>query len=144
MNRKIDRQYLVPLFVALLLGMIAILNMQLFESLALPTGLQASAGGGQPERVQPFDYELAAEREAARWQAMAHFYEEHGMLTRDNFDYEQAAENSAARWLAMAKFYAVNDLLTRDGFDYEQAADISAARWQAMAEYYAKHGLLNE
>jgi putative heme degradation protein len=84
----------------------------------------------------------AADLSAARWQAMAEFYEEQGMLTRDNFDYEQAAENSAARWQAMAEFYEEQGMLTRDNFDYEQAADLSATRWQAMAEFYEEQGLL--
>ena len=55
-------------------------------------------------------YHVTAEMEAAdlsssRWQAMAKFYEEQGMLTRDNFDYGQAADLSAARWQAMGEFY---------------------------------------
>ena len=56
------------------------------------------------------------------------FYEEQGLLTRENFDYEQAADLSAARWQAMAKFYAEQGMLTRAELDYAQAADHSAAR----------------
>ena len=80
--------------------------------------------------------EKAANLSAARWLAMGGFYEEQGMLTRDNFDYGHAANLSAARWLAMGAFYEEQGMLTRDNFDYEEAADLSAARWQAMGEFY--------
>ena len=52
----------------------------------------------------PVDVE-EADLSAARWLAMGEFYEEQGMLTRENFDYEQAADLSAARWQAMGEFY---------------------------------------
>jgi len=84
----------------------------------------------------------AADLSAARWQAMGEFYEEQGMLTRENFDYEQAADFSAARWQAMGEFYEEQGMLTRENFDYEQAADFSAARWQAMGEFYEEQGML--
>jgi hypothetical protein len=58
---------------------------------------------------------------------MANYYEDNGLLTRDNFDYEKAADVSAAHWQAMANYYEDNGLLTRDNFDYEKANDVSAA-----------------
>lgn len=57
-----------------------------------------------------FDYEKAADVHTARWVAMAHGYEQMGLL---NFDYEQAADNQAARWIAMAKAYEHMGMLTR-------------------------------
>jgi Tfp pilus assembly protein PilE len=81
---------------------------------------------------------------APRWEAIATFYADNDLLTRDNFDYEQAADNSAARWLAKARFFADNELLTREYFDYQQAADNSAARWQSMAKFYYQKELLED
>jgi hypothetical protein len=49
-----------------------------------------------------FDYQKAADNQAARWKAMGEYYEKSGLLT---FDYEKAAEVQAARWRAMADFY---------------------------------------
>jgi hypothetical protein len=83
-------------------------------------------------------YEHDAEISVMRWQAMANYYEDNGLLTRDTFDYEAVANNSAFRWQAMANYYEDNGLLTRDTFDYEAAANNSAFRWQAMADYYAR------
>ena len=51
-------------------------------------------------------YEHDAEISAMRWQAMANYYEDNDLLTRDDFDYEAAANNSAFRWQAMADYYA--------------------------------------
>jgi hypothetical protein len=51
-------------------------------------------------------YEHDAEISAMRWQAMANYYEDNGLLNRDTFDYEAAANNSAFRWQAMADYYA--------------------------------------
>jgi hypothetical protein len=51
------------------------------------------------------------EATAYRWLAMARFYEQHGMLTREPFDYEQAAEDLAFRWRAMAEWYERMGLL---------------------------------
>ena len=51
-------------------------------------------------------YEHDAEISAMRWQAMANYYEDSDLLTRDDFDYEAAANNSAFRWQAMADYYA--------------------------------------
>jgi hypothetical protein len=59
---------------------------------------------------------------------MANYYEDNGLLTRDNFDYEKAADVSAARWQAMGEFYKDSELLTRDDFDYAAAADASVLR----------------
>lgn len=53
-------------------------------------------------------YEHDAEISAFRWQAMATFYEDNDLLTRDVFDYAAAANNSAFRWQAMADYYAQN------------------------------------
>jgi hypothetical protein len=51
-------------------------------------------------------YEHDAEISAMRWQEMANYYEDNGLLTRDTFDYVAAANNSAFRWQAMADYYA--------------------------------------
>jgi hypothetical protein len=83
-----------------------------------------------------FDYEKAADVHAARWVAMAHGYEQMGLL---NFDYERSADIEAARWTAMAHGYEQMGLLN---FDYEQAADNQAARWVAMAKAYERMGML--
>jgi hypothetical protein len=68
------------------------------------------AAGSVSAASDPFDYEQAAVNHAARWQAMAQFYADHGMLN-ERFDYEQAADNLAARWQAMGLFYEKNGLL---------------------------------
>ena len=145
MDQKVSLQQVIPvLFVLLLVGAIGLLSQRVINPPAIQviSELSRSRAGTTSEKV--FNAEQATDLSAARWQAMGRFYEEQGLLTRDNFDYAQAADVSAVRWQAMAKFYEDQGLLTRDNFDYEQAADVSAARWQAMAKFYEKHGLLNE
>jgi hypothetical protein len=93
---------------------------------------------GPSAAVANFDYQKAAEVNAARWQAMGEYYEEAGLLA---FDYERAADVHAARWMAMGKFYEKAGLLN---FDYERAAEVQASRWMAMADFYRNAGLLNE
>lgn len=87
-----------------------------------------------------FDYERAADLSVYRWQAMAQFYKDHGLLTRDDFDYVKSANVLAYRWRAMAQFYKDNDMLTR--FDDDAAADNQAYRWRAMARFYQDHDML--
>jgi hypothetical protein len=109
----------------------------IFISLILLVACQAA----QPSQAAPaeasvlaanFDYERAAEINAARWQAMADFYQGYDGL---NYDSEQAAETNAARWEAMGHFYEEQ---ARLNLDYERASETNAARWQAMADFYEK------
>ena len=137
MNQKVSLQQIIPLLLVLLLiGAIGLLSQRVISPPAIETVFDLSRSRTVTTNDQLFDSEQAADISAARWQAMGRFYEEQGMLTRDDFDYAQAADVSAARWQAMAKFYADQGLLTRDNFDYEKAADVSAARWQAMGKFY--------
>lgn len=71
--------------------------------------IQAKRGLTAPQS----EYEQAAVIQAMRWQAMAQFYADHGLLNT-SFDYEEAAVIQAVRWLAMAKFYEDNGLLNVD------------------------------
>ena len=141
MNQKVSLQQIFPvLLVLLLIGAVGLLSQGVID----PPAIQAISELSSSRTEQVFDYEQAADLSAARWQAMGEFYEEQGMLTRDNFDYGKAADLSAARWQAMGEYYEEQGMLTRDNFDYEEAADLSAARWQAMGEFYEKQGMLNE
>lgn len=138
MTKKTAVQIFTPLLVVVVLATALI-------SISRPApDIQIDSLLSRPSVVRPFDYEAAANLSAYRWQAMANFYEDNGLLTRDDFDYEAASNLSAYRWQAMANFYKDNGLLTRENFDYEAAANLSAYRWQAMASYYEKHGLLNK
>lgn len=139
-NQKVNFPHVAPMMFILLLALLGV-TLLILNNLPAPVfegNWETSAG------LEAFDYERAADISAQRWQAMAHYYEAQGLLTRDAFDYEQAAENSAYRWQAMARYYDEHGLLTRDAFDYEQAAENSAYRWQAMARAYERMGLLNE
>ena len=142
MNQKVNLQQIVPLlFVVLLFAALGLL-------------LVPVVGRGTPVSIAPlppaktadqtsvgaFSAAEAADLSAARWQALARFYEDHGMLTRDPSDYEQAAELSAYRWGAMARFYEENGLLNNE----LDPGDVSAFRWYAMAKAYERMGLLNE
>jgi hypothetical protein len=94
------------LLAALLVGAVAILAVHLSTSPAPRFTLPAVAvDAGAAASADTFDYERAADISVMRWQAMAHFYEEQGLLTRDDFDYEAAADNSTYRWEAMARAY---------------------------------------
>jgi hypothetical protein len=174
MNKNLNLQQMAAMLLALLLVTatgILVLNMinpgAIQFSPSLPVG-QVRTGD-----VAGFDYARAADPSAYRWQAMAQYYKDHGMLTRDDFDYVKsasvlayrwramagffkdndmltrfdtsaAADNLAYRWRAMAQFYKDHDMLTREYTASEEAADNLAFRWLAMARYYEKHGLLNE
>lgn len=74
------------------------------EKVAVAASLPEKAGSVSASDIDSFDYEQAANNQAARWQAMAQFYADHDMLN-ERFDYEQAADNFAARWQAMGQFY---------------------------------------
>ena len=141
MNQRVNTQQIVPMLLVVLL----------FASLGL---LVRFVGGETPVLIAPrspakpvaqpsidaFGAAEAAELSAARWQAMARFYEANDMLTRDSFDYELAAVNQAARWQAMARFYEENGLLN----DEIDSGELSAYRWNAMARAYERLGLLNK
>jgi hypothetical protein len=72
---------------------------------------------------------------AYRWQAMAEFYQENGLLA-----HRMASEDlTAYRWNAMAMFYAEHGLLN----EYTNPDDLLAYRWHAMAEFYQRNGLPN-
>lgn len=144
MNQRMSVQQIIPLLIAL----VAVAVFALVAPHIIQPPAVGIASVFAPERAVETDVEAvdsahAADLSAARWQAMARYYEAQGLLTRDPFDYEQAAENQAARWLAMGQFYKDRGLLTRDDFDYEQAADTTAFRWQAMGKAYENLGLLN-
>jgi hypothetical protein len=144
MNHRLNLQQHVILFVivALLLGAVILLATGGVNMATIRFPSLNAIDRSQEEVVDLSGQERAADLSAYRWQAMADFYENHGLLTRDNFDYEQAANNLAYRWQAMARFYEKNGILTRDNFDYEQAANNLAYRWQAMARFYEKNGML--
>ncbi len=80
------------------------------EKIAEAATLPEAAGSVSASAIAPFDYEQAANNQAARWQAMAQFYADNDMLN-ERFDYEQAADTQTARWQAMALFYEKNELL---------------------------------
>ncbi|HEX6384699.1 MAG TPA: hypothetical protein VF177_08525 [Anaerolineae bacterium] len=86
-----------------------LLSLMLLAGCQASTPVQAAVTDASAPAAD-FDYEQAAEVSAARWQAMAGFYQANDML---NFDTEQAAEVSAARWQALARFYEQAGLLTR-------------------------------
>lgn len=145
MNQKVNLQQIVPLlFVVLLLAALGLLVPVVGRGTPVSVAPMPSARTADQTSAAAFNAAEAADLSAARWQAMAKFYEEKGMLTRDPFDYEQAAENQAARWQAMARFYEDQGMLTRDPFDHEQAAELSAYRWQALARFYEDNCLLND
>jgi hypothetical protein len=139
MNQRLNFLQIGPVIVVVLL--IAALG-ALFVSRGTPVplaSLPAARTADQPSAAA-FDAAEAAELSAARWLAMARFYEEHDLLTRDLFDYEQAAADQAARWQAMARFYEINGLLN----DEMDSGELSAYRWNAMARAYERMGLLNK
>ncbi len=72
--------------------------------------------GGNATEATPL---TAADAQAYRWQAMANWYERHGLL---NLDSEAAADAHAYRWQAMANWYERQGLLNLDS---EAAADQS-------------------
>lgn len=144
MNHRITSAQLLPLALVALMVLTGLSAYLLDNGPEIDLSLNLPVNVTGVTEAEAFDYERAAEITGIRWQAMARFYEEQGLLTRDNFDYEQAAENVAYRWQAMARFYKDQDLLTRDDFNYELSADQMAYRWLAMARYYESLGLLNE
>ena len=145
MNQKVNLQQIVPLlFVVLLFAALGLLVPIVGRGTPVSIAPLSPAKTGDQTSVDAFNAAEGADLLAARWQAMARFYEENGMLTRDPFDYEQAAENQVARWQALARFYEDQGMLTRNPFDYEQAAELSAYRWEAMARFYEENGLLND
>lgn len=141
MNQKVTSRNMIPLlFGLLLLGVIGLLALSFGNSPAIQLSPDLSSNQAIATNAEAFDYEEAADISASRWGAMARFYEEQGLLTRDNFDYEQAAEDMAYRWQAMAEAYGRHGLLNyRDNPD-----DVMAYRWNAMARAYEKAGLLND
>lgn len=138
MNQRFTLNQMLP-YVALLLliSIFAVLVVQQVNPLSITLFSDTGAGEG---RRQAFDYEQAADVSAARWQAMARFYEQAGLLTKDNFDYAQAAENMAIRWVAMAEAYERMGLLNEE----MDPGEIMGYRWLAMARAYEKWGMLND
>lgn len=112
MNLRANLRQMTPLLFALfLVSVIALLFLnlrELPEVQMVPELARNQVSVANPEAV---DNEKAADISAMRWQAMARFYEEQGLLTRDPFDYEQAADQTAFRWLAMARAYERAGLL---------------------------------
>lgn len=144
MNPRVNIQQLVPLFVVLLFAAVVLLVSVIDKGTPVSVVPHLPAKAVEQTSAVAFDAVEAADPSTARWQAMARFYEKHGMLTRDPFDYEQAEANHVARWQAMAKFYEDRGMLTRYAFDYEQAAALSVYRWEAMARFYEVNGMLND
>ena len=141
MNQKTKLRRMTPLLFALLLaGMIVLLNLNLRQLARVQiapelTGSQDSVGSGEAT-----DNRNAADVSATRWQAMARFYEEQGLLTRDPFDYEHASDHLAFRWQAMAEAYQRHGLLNYSS----NPDDVMAFRWLAMARAYERAGMLND
>lgn len=140
-------------YVSIILVLLAGIGLTLREATATAALTRQDREAQRLQRVQAADQ--------ARWQAMAEFYRDYGLLTRSepqvpvtgdtrpklltSFD---AGEISAYRWAALAMFYRDHGLLTRGepqlpltGFlkkpltDYD-AGEISAYRWQAMGTHY--------
>ena len=81
MNQKISLQQVIPvLLVLLLIGAVGLLSQRGINPPAIQviSELTSSRAGTTSEKV--FDSEQAADLSAARWQAMAKFYEKHGLL----------------------------------------------------------------
>jgi hypothetical protein len=141
MNQRVNSQQIVPLlFVVFLVAVLGILVAVVSNGTPVSVAPLPPAKMADQTSAAAFNAAEAADLSAARWQAMAKFYEENGMLTRDPFDYQQAAELSEYRWEAMARFYEENGLLN----DRMDSGDLSAYRWNAMARAYERMGLLNE
>jgi uncharacterized lipoprotein YajG len=89
MNQKVSLQQIVPILLALLLlGTLGLLSQSITVPPAIPAISELSGSRAGTSSVKAFDAEQAANISAARWLAMARFYEEQGLLTRDNFNYE--------------------------------------------------------
>lgn len=145
MNKSINLQQTAAMLLALLLvTATGILVLNTLNPGSIQFSPSLPAGQVRTEEVVGFDYDKAADLSAYRWQAMAQYYKDHGLLTRDDFDYVKAANLLAYRWRAMARFYQDHDMLTRAYRASDEAADNMAFRWLAMARFYEKHGLLNE
>jgi hypothetical protein len=139
MNQRMNVQQIVPLLgIVLLFGALALLTV--VRGTPISIAPLPPANTADQTSAAAFNAAEAAELSAARWQEMAKFYEENGLLTRDPFDYEQAAELSAHRWQAMAKFYEENGLLN----DEITSGELSAYRWNAMARAYERMSMLNK
>lgn len=78
---------------------------------------------------------------AFRWQAMAQFYADQGMLNEDAA-VDAYWEATAARWAAMGEVYEARAEPLWGEADYAEAAECQKIRWLAMADYYAKHDML--
>ena len=143
MNLNADLRQMYPLlllFALLLASAIVLLYLTLRELPEVQTAPELASNQTSVAHAETIDNEKAADISAMRWQAMARFYEEQGLLTRDPFDYEQAAEQTAFRWQAMAEAYQRHGLLNyRSNPD-----DVMAFRWLAMARAYERAGLLND
>jgi len=129
-----NKSKLFPTLLILLLAALPLLT-------ACQSIIPAQAKAMEPQNARnnqsvDFDYEKAADIQAARWVAMARFYEENGLL---NY-HSNPDDLSAYRWLAMAKVYEQHGLLN----DKMDPGDIMAFRWLAMARTYEKLGLLNQ
>lgn len=141
MNQRVNTQQIVPmLFVVLLLASLGLVVRFVGRDTTVLIAARPPAKSIAQPSIDAFGAAEAAELSAARWQAMAEFYEENGMLTRDSFDYVQAAELSAHRWQAMARFYEENGLLNNK----MNPGELSAYRWNAMARAYERMSLLNK
>jgi hypothetical protein len=141
MNKNLNLQQMAAMLLALLLvTATGILVLNTINPGALQFSPSLPVGQVRTGDVTGFDYARAADLSAYRWQAMAQYYKDHGLLTRDDFDYVKAANVLAYRCRAMAEFYNDNDMLTR--FDTNAAADNLAYRWRAMARYYRDHDML--
>lgn len=146
MNQKVNLQQVAPLLIVVLLfvALLALLVPAVGRGTPVSIAPPPPAKTADLSSVDAFNAAEAADISAARWQAMARFYEEKGLLTRSPFDYKQAAVNQAARWQAMGRFYEEQGMLTRASFSHGQAAELSAYRWQAMARFYEEMGWLND
>jgi hypothetical protein len=138
MSKKATLQIFTPLII------IALMAITIFALYKPPTNIDTNSLFRSRSGVQnTFNSAGAADLSAYRWQAMANFYAENGLLNSRTFDSAAAADLSAYRWRAMANFYADNDLLNSRTFDSAAAADLSAYRWRAMGEFYKENELLN-
>ena len=138
MNQKITLQQMIPILLVLLL--VGVFTVLLVQNVDLSVSLPFFARPAGDIQAEAFDYETAADVSTMRWQAMARFYEQQGLLTRDNFNYAQAADQMAYRWQAMADWYANAGLLN----DRLDPGDVMAYRWTAMARAYEQWGMLND
>ena len=90
-------------------------------------------------QAETVDSAKAADIHTARWQAMADYYAQNDLLTRDE-SVASTIDDEVVRRLGQTALFSAQ---VHDTFDYEASADNQAARWVAMGRYYEKMGLLN-